>query len=146
MTQVRATTTIPRPIDEVYAVLTDVEQTGRWFPGDLEEHWTSPPPHGLGSTRHAIVRMGGRRVENDAVVTVQEPPHRAGMRGTSPSAPFDALLTFAEVPGGTRVDVVIDLRARGATRLVMPLFAAWYGRQWTRGLANLQALMASGEL
>ena len=145
MPQVRATTTIVRPIEAVYAVLTDVEQTGRWFPGNVEEHWTSPPPHGVGSTRRAVVTMLGR-TENDAVVTVYEPPHRAGMRGTSPNAPFDALLTFAETGTGTRVDVAIDLSARGPMRLVIPLFAGWYGRQWEQGLANLKRMMESGEL
>ena len=55
MAHVAAATTIARPIDDVFAVLTDVEQTGRWFPGDVTERWTSPPPHGVGSTRHAVV-------------------------------------------------------------------------------------------
>ena len=74
---------IARPFEDVFAVLTDVEQTGTWFPGDVEEHWTSEPPHGVGSTRHAVVRMFGRRSENDAVTTVYEPPDKAAMQGTS---------------------------------------------------------------
>ena len=79
---------IRRAIEDVFAVLTDVEKTGIWFPGDVDEHWTSPPPHGVGSTRHAVVRMRGRRTENDAVVTEYDPPYRAAMAGTSPNAPF----------------------------------------------------------
>ena len=38
--------TIDRPIEDVFAVLTNVENTGAWFPADVEEWWTSPPPHG----------------------------------------------------------------------------------------------------
>ena len=53
MSKVTNRITIVRPIDDVFAVLTDVEKTGRWFPGDVEERWTSSPPHGVGSTRHA---------------------------------------------------------------------------------------------
>jgi uncharacterized protein YndB with AHSA1/START domain len=140
-----ASATIRRPIAQVFAVLTDVEQTGRWFPGNVEEHWTSPPPHGVGSTRHAIVRMIGRRSENDAQVTMFEPPHRAAMRGTTPGAEFDARLTFTETDDGTRVEVVIDLPGEGARRLVMPIFAAWYQRQWRRGLATLARHMESSQ-
>lgn len=29
--------TIPRTIDDVFSVMTDVEMTGRWFPGNVEE-------------------------------------------------------------------------------------------------------------
>jgi uncharacterized protein YndB with AHSA1/START domain len=73
VTRVTNRITIDRPIADVFGVITDVEQTGRWFPGDVEEHWTSPEPHGVGSTRHAVVTVLGRRTENDAVVTAYDP-------------------------------------------------------------------------
>ena len=34
MSSITNTITINRPIEDVFAVLTDVEQTGRWFPGN----------------------------------------------------------------------------------------------------------------
>lgn len=138
--------TIRRPIGDVFAVLTDVERTGSWFPGEVEERWTSPPPHGVGSTRRAVVRAMGRTSENDAVVVAYEPPHLAVMRGLSPEAPFLATLRFAEVGEATRVDVQIELTFHGALRLVGPFFLRWYRRQWEQGLANLTALMESGAL
>lgn len=138
--------TIDRPIEDVFAVLTDVEKTGLWFPGDVEEHWTSPPPHGVGSTRHAVARMGGRRSENDAVVTEYDPPRRAAMAGTTSNAPFVAVLTFERAGVGTRVEVRTDLEFTGPSRIVGTIFMAWYGRAWGRGLANLKQLMESGEL
>jgi uncharacterized protein YndB with AHSA1/START domain len=141
-----ATAAIRRPITDVFAVLTDVEQTGRWFPGDVEERWTSDPPHGVGATRHAVVRALGRTTENDAVVTAFVPPTLAAMRGTTPGAGFDATLTFSEANGLTRVNVIVDLRASGAMRVVMPAFARWYEGQWRRGLVTLTRLMESGEL
>ena len=92
--------TIRRPIEDVFAILTDVENTGKWFPGNVEEHWTSPSPHGVGSTRHAVVTMLGRRTENDAVTTEYQPPYRAAMKGTSPNAPFLVTLRFVPDPTG----------------------------------------------
>ncbi len=127
-------------------MLTDVEKAGTWFPGSVEEHWTSPPPHGVGSTRHAVVTMLGRRSENDAVVTEYLPPHRAVIRGTSPNAPFVGTLDFRTVAEGTRVDVTTAIELRGAMRLLGRPFIGWYGRAWTRGLANLKQLMESGAL
>jgi uncharacterized protein YndB with AHSA1/START domain len=144
MSRVSVSATIGRPIEDVFAVLTDVEQTASWFPADVEEHWTSPPPHGVGSTRHAIVRVGGRPSANDAVVTAYEPPRFAALRGTTPGSEFLAELRFETVGDGTRVDVNIELQARGLRRLVMPVVASWYRRQWTEGLRALRRHMESG--
>ena len=143
---VRSSIVINRPIQEVFAVLTNVENTGKWFPGDVKEWWTSPPPHGVGSTRHARVRVGFFTTENDAVATVYEPPHRAVMKGLSKNAPFEATLTFAPVEGGTQVETNIDMFLRGPAKLFGPIFMGWYRKSWDQGLANLKRMMESGEL
>jgi uncharacterized protein YndB with AHSA1/START domain len=138
--------TIDRSVEDVFAVLTDVEKSGIWFPGDGEEHWTSRPPHGVGSTRHAVVRMRGRTTENDAVVTEYDPPHRAAMAGTSPNAPFVGTFVFTPDGEATLVEVTIELSLRGAARIAEPLFTAWYRRAWIRALQTLKGMMESNEL
>jgi carbon monoxide dehydrogenase subunit G len=143
---IRNAITIKRSIEDVFAVLTNVENTGKWFPGDVTEWWTSEPPHGVGSTRRARVRMGWLTTENDAVATVYEPPTRAVLKGTSPNAPFEATFSFEPVEGGTRVESAIELDLRGPARLFGPRFMRWYGRSWERGLANLKTMMEAGDL
>ncbi len=142
----RHTAEILRPIEDVFAVLTDVTLTGRWYPARVQERWTTPPPHGIGSVRRARVMLLGRASENDAVVTAYEPPRLAAMRGLSSSAPFDITLTFEPVEAGTRVDVDSTFHLRGMMRLIGPLFVGPYERGWDRGLANLKRMMEGGEL
>ena len=146
MSQISSSIVINRPIEDVFAVLTNVENTGKWFPGDVKEWWTSPPPHGVGSTRRARVKMGLMTTENDAVATVYEPPHRAGLKGTSKNAPFEAMLTFEPVDGGTRVESNIELFMRGPAKLFGGMFTRWYGKSWDQGLVNLKRMMEAGEL
>jgi carbon monoxide dehydrogenase subunit G len=146
MSQISSSVTINRPIEDVFAILTNVENTGKWFPGDVKEWWTSPPPHGVGSTRRARVKMGLMTTENDAVATIYEPPHRAGLKGTSKNAPFEAMLTFESVEGGTRVESNIDLELRGPAKLFGGMFTRWYGKSWDQGLVNLKRMMEAGEL
>lgn len=146
MSSVTNSITIRRPVEDVFAVLTDVEKTGTWFPGNVKETWTSPPPHGVGSTRHAVVTTMGRRTENDAVVTEYEPPHRAVMQGTSPNAPFVVRLTFTPDGDGTRVDVASEIGLTGPMRILGPLIGFVYGQGWARGLVNLKRMMESGTL
>jgi carbon monoxide dehydrogenase subunit G len=146
MASVTNSVTIRRPIEDVFGVLTNVENTGKWFPGTVEEHWTSPAPHGVGSTRHAVATMFGRRTENDAVATEFQPPYRAVMEGMSPNAGFRVALVFARDGDGTRVEVTSEIRLRGAMRVLGPVLTVLYGRAWARGLARLKELMESGQL
>jgi len=146
VSEVISSIVINRPVEDVFAVLTNVENTGKWFPADVKEWWTSPPPHGVGSTRRARVKVGFMTTENDAVTTVYEPPHRAGMKGTSKNAPFEAMLEFESVEGGTRVQVAIDMFLRGPAKLFGGMFARWYGKSWDQGMLNLKRMMESGEL
>jgi len=111
--RVASSITIDRPIEDVFATLTNVENSEKWFPARVKEWWTSEPPHGVGSTRHAIVTMGWFRSQNDAVATVDEPPRRAVMRGMSSNAPFEATLKFQPVDGGVRVQATTELFLRG---------------------------------
>lgn len=143
---VHSSVVIARPIEDVFAVLTNVENTGKWFPSDVQEWWTSPPPHGVGSTRRARVKVGLMTTENDAVGTVYEPPNRAVLKGTSKNAPFEAELTFATVEGGTKVDSNIELFLRGPAKLLGPMFMRWYSKSWDQGLVNLKLMMESREL
>ena len=138
--------TIERPVAEVFAVATDVSLTGRWYPAQVEEWWTTPPPHGIGSVRRARVRVMGRATENDAVVTAYDPPRRAALKGLSRSAPFEATLDFVPVGSGTRMDVTTAFALHGVMRLIGPLFIGPYDRGWERGLANLKRMMESGQL
>lgn len=137
---------ILRPIEAVFAVLTDVTLTGRWYPAKVEEWWTTPPPHGIGSIRRARVTAMGRATENDAVVTEYEPPRRAAMKGLSSMAPFEVTLDFQPIAGGTHVVVDSTFHFRGFMRLIGPAFAGSYERGWDRGLANLKRMMEAGEL
>ena len=146
MPTVSSSITIARPIEDVFSIMTDVEMTGRWFPGNVEEHWTSPPPHGVGSTRHAVVTMLGRRTENDAVTTEYDPPRHAAMRGTSPNAPFEVTLAFTRRSNSTQVEVRSSINLTGFGRLLGPPVAWIYGRGWRRGLRNLKDLMETGKL
>lgn len=137
---------IRRSIEDVFAVLTNVELTGRWYPARVEEWWTSPPPIGVGSTRRARTWVLGRPLENDAVVTAYDPPRRAAMKGISRNAPIEVTLAFEPIEVGTRVAVVSVFHLDGPMRLLGPIFIGIYERGWARGLDNLKRMMESGEL
>ena len=47
MTEAHAAVVIARPLEAVFAVLTDAEQTPAWSASAVEERWLTPPPVGI---------------------------------------------------------------------------------------------------
>jgi carbon monoxide dehydrogenase subunit G len=137
---------IERPIEEVFAVATDVTKTGRWFPGEVEEFWITPPPHGVGSVRRAVVKMMGQRTENDATVTEFDPPRHGVLAGERGGLRWTGVVDCTPVEGGTRLDFTFEANASGAARLILGTFMGWYRKSWDTGLANLKRMMEAGEL
>ncbi|HEX6655978.1 MAG TPA: SRPBCC family protein [Candidatus Limnocylindria bacterium] len=137
---------IARPVNDVFRVLTDVEQTERWFPARVHEYWTSDPPLGVGSMRHAVVTLLGRRTENDATVTEYDPPRRAALSGTQSGLAWNAGFDFH--PEGEATRVVLDFRAdaSGGVRVALRPLLWWYRRAWRKGMARFARMMESGEL
>lgn len=145
MAESRATITISRPIDDVWAVLTDPEKAPIWSTPTVEEHWLTPPPHGLGSRRRAVNRALGRTQTNDAEVTAYEPGRSWTM--TSVSGPrFVATAAFEPVDGGTTVDFGWSFKFGAGQRLLEPIFLRFFMGQFTKDLARLKDLMESGRL
>lgn len=140
-----ASALIDRPVGEVFDFLTDAENTGTWFPAQVREAWTSPPPRGVGSTRRAWVRMLGRVRANDGVVTVYDPPVRAAIRIDAAGMALTVTLSFEPIGEATRVSVAFDVAGRGVARLAVAPFLAWYRRSWRRGLVTAKRLLETAD-
>jgi uncharacterized protein YndB with AHSA1/START domain len=145
MADVSFRVTVRRPVEEVFTVLTDPEQTPRWSRSTVEEEWLTPPPHGVGSRRRAVGQAFGRRSANVAEVVAFE-PNRSWTLHSVGGPSFETSAVFTPGDGGTRVDWTWSFAFRGLLRPVGPLVAAVFRRQFARDLQNLKAMMERGEL
>jgi len=138
--------TIKRSVEDVFAVLSNVEDTPKWSSNALEEKMTSAGPVGVGSTRRAVVRSFGRTTENEAEVTEFEPNRKIALRGISGPFPFRVSMDFERVTGDTRVDWTWELAPRGFLKLAGPLLARVFTRQFRKDLNTLKDMMEAGAL
>lgn len=145
MLRVEASTTIKRPIDEVFAVASDSANRPKWVSGVVEFAKTSDGPIGVGTTWHGVGKFMGRRIESDAVYTVFQANRKFTMDGTKPF-PTMMAFTFESVADGTRVDLTVDAEPGGLYRLLGPLLASGAKRQFQSDLDNLKDLMNGGRL
>ena len=146
MTRGKVLVTIDRPIDDVFAVLSDAEQTPLWYPETVEERWLTDGPLGVGSRRLAVTKSFGIRTENEAVLTVYEPNEKLVIEGVDTPVPFEISIDFSPEPDGTRVNWDVEMTPN---LLMKPIVALTFGpflRQLQRALNNLKTMMEAGEL
>ena len=146
MARAEVGTTIKRPLEEVFAVVSDPETAPRWSSGSLESTKTTPGPIGVGTRARAVSKLLGRRIESDMEMTEFEPNRRFVSRTTSGPFPIQATVTVEPADGGTRVNAVIEAEPGGFFRVAEPLLVSIAKRQFQSDFDNLKDLMEAEAL
>jgi uncharacterized protein YndB with AHSA1/START domain len=147
MSEVTMTVIIERPVRDVFAVLTHVENAAKWSRA-IEEELTTPGPMAVGSRRRATIPSFARRTtENVMELTEYEANHRLAMRGVSGfPCPVRMTIDLEPLGDGTHLAWVTFIEPRGLLRLAGPLLAAAYKRAFAKDLQTLKSMMESGML
>jgi len=145
MGPVRFEITIARPVNEVFAVLTDPTLTPRWSANAVSERWLTPPPHGIGSRREAVTKGLGRRMTNVAEVVAFDAGRSWTLRSVSGAA-FEASASFSPEGDATRVVWTWTLGRSRWQRAAMAPIVPMFRRSIGADLARLKSMMESGEL
>ncbi len=145
MLRVEASTTISRPMDEVFAIASDSSNRPKCVSGVVEFSKTSDGPIGVGTTWRGVGKFMGRRIESEAVYTKFEANTAFTMDATTPF-PTTMAFTFESVADGTRVDLMVEAQPSGWYRLMGPLLSSGAKRQFQSDLDSLRDLMNEGSL
>ena len=141
MNEFTIVTVIHRPVEDVFAVIRDVDQTPLWMPGLSEAHITSDGPLEAGSTMVYQGTFLGRRYDMHAECTgLTENKHFATKTVTGPFyLETDAVLE--PVAEGTRAVVTCGGESRGFFKLAEPLIVRMSKRHWETAMDNVRALL-----
>ena len=134
---------INRPIEEVFAVLANLENDVKWRREWIEAKNTSEGPLGVGATFCLVGEFLGRRIETVYEVTEYEPNRITAWKGVSGPLPLTFRRTFERVEGGTRVTIRYEAEGRGFFKLAEPLLVSIGKRQLEGDFPKLKALMES---
>jgi uncharacterized protein YndB with AHSA1/START domain len=142
--------TIHRPIEEVFAVLTDPTRSPEWSKYSIRGELLTEGPPRVGSRRRTVVKgfAGIGTMESVFEVTEIDPLRAVALRQVSASwgGSGSTRYTFTPVDGGTRVDWHWELDATGPMKLLMGPMLALTRRAFQSDLENLKALMESGQI
>ena len=142
MIKIEQSVVINRPVEEVFAFVTDYETHLQWQSGILEAKITSEGPLGVGSQYTYMMQLLGRRLETAGEITEHEPPSKHGWKATSGPFPvFQGAFLFEAVDGSTKVTMVAEAEPGGFFKLAEPLALRMTQRQLETSLNNLKDLL-----
>jgi uncharacterized protein YndB with AHSA1/START domain len=136
--------TIARPVEDVFAVLTDPTLAPRWAASAIKGELLTPGPPGVGSRRRAVVKgFFGGTFESVMEVTELEPNRTLALRLISASwgGSGRTKYTLTPVAGGTRVDWHWEMEPGGVMKPFSRPLMAVLQRGFQRDVNNLKAMM-----
>jgi len=134
---------ISRPIDEVWAYLTDFFNAPRMSgSGIIGLRQTSPGPLGVGSTLQGRRLILGFETRNIFQVTEWDPPH--ALATTAEGRPFRSLvsrLTLEATAEGTRLAMSSEFELHPAMKVLWPFMGPFVRRRMHASYAHSKALI-----
>ena len=149
MASANLSVTIARPVEDVFAVLTDPTLTPRWAANAIKGELLTPGPVRVGSRRRAVVKgLLGRTMESVMEVTDLEPNRTLALRLVSASWGGTGRTRYTLASDGhrTRVDWMWELKPGGFLKPFGRPFMAVFADLFQRDLRNLKAMMERGDL
>ncbi len=146
MARFETSTVINRPLEEVFALLSNAENDPKWQSGTIEAKKTSDGPIGVGTTWRRVSQLIGQRIESESEITEYELNRKYAVKSKSGPFPFEGRITFEQVNGGTRINLKGEAEVGGFFKLAEPLVVSLAKRQFEADNANLKDLMEAHAL
>ena len=131
--------------DELFGVLARADTWPRWAKVIKHVEYTSPEPHGVGTTR--VVTMTGGMVGDEEFLAWEPGRHMAFRFNSSATKSLGAFLEnyrLEPVAGGTRLTWELGMELAGPSKVLSPLTRPVTNAMFRRFLRNLQRLCADG--
>jgi len=134
---------IQRPVEAVWTFLENPNNGMQWEPATIDQHYTSPKPHGVGSTGMNARQVMGRRVETTWEITEYTPERSFTLKSTS--GPISYVLSYAleAVDRGTHLSLHFQGDPKGLFKVAEPLLASTVKKEFVEDHARLKVLLES---
>ena len=134
---------VARPVEEVFAYLSDMAKNPEWQNGMESCEWTSEPPIGVGSTYTQQASFMGRPIHTDFEVVEFEDGRRIRIRSTKSTFPLDITRSVESEGEGARVRASIRGEPSGLMGLLAPLTKPMAQRSIRQDYQRLKSLLES---
>jgi uncharacterized protein YndB with AHSA1/START domain len=133
--------TINRPVEEVFAYVTDIGNLAKWNEVAGQGEQTSQGPVGVGTTYRGVADFMGREMEWTSEVTEYEPNRKVAQKMNLGPTVMAMSWLVEPVEGGTKFTIRSEGEMGGLAKLVGPLLDRTMKKQMEGNLAKLKALL-----
>ena len=142
MVNVEVSTVINRPVEEVFAFVTNFENLPKWETDIQEAKQIHTTPNGVGSTYQCVLKMPGQTASSKFVITEYEPNQKIAFAG-EPAGPATAKgsFLFERMGDSTKITVRPRPEFRGFFKLLEPMMTGYIRKQNVAHLSNLKQLL-----
>jgi len=133
--------TINRPVEEVFAFVTDVANFAKWNEQAGRSEQSSEGPVGLGTRYRGSSDFMGRTMQWISEITEYEPNQKAVQKITMGPTVMTMGWFLQPVEGGTRFTIRSEGPTGGLAKLAGPLMDRTMEKQMEDNLARLKALV-----
>jgi hypothetical protein len=141
MAQFKTSLVIHRQVEDVFAFVSNYQNSPRWVSGTLEHTKVSAGPLGVGTVIRTTGRAAGLRVEATRIVTAYEPPTRYAFKTEYQQLPVTTTFFFEPMQGSTRLTVVVEGEPSGLFKAATPFVLGAIRQQFEGDLRRLKTLL-----
>jgi hypothetical protein len=134
-------TIINRPIQEVFAFVTDHANDKRWKPFVTESRQISAGAIGVGTLFEIITTTWKQRSTGQVEILEYKPYSWYVYKSNSQPFHFIAKLSFAPTPSGTQLQGQVEFQAQGFWKLLAPFPLMFFRSQTKSTFTRLKQVM-----
>ena len=136
-------TSIQRPVDDVFAYVSDPNQLANWQTNTVSAVQEGDGPFGLGTRLREVHRApGGKELESLVEVSEFKPSRTLALQVLE-GTPIHLRITFEPTDQGTLMRLQPHGQLTGVMRLAQPLLQKTLKHQFTRHCVTLKSLLES---
>jgi len=121
--------TINRPVEEVFAYVSDLPNGPEWQPGLVEVRRITEGPDGVGTQYNGVRKFMGRRIESVIEYTTYEPNKKLVFKSISGNSPLVQSFLFEPTAAGTKLTARLELQTSGLMGLAEPFITSSLKRE-----------------
>lgn len=146
MAVLRVAVDIRRPVQEVWAFVTDLKNSPNWTRSGSELRQTSAGTLGVGATIESSRRILGRDIKSQSLrVTAYDREHAVSFAAAIPILRrAEVRLVFEPIEGGTRLTRTSEVEPGPVLRLLLPLLLPLLTNVQKTEMANIKRQVEAG--
>lgn len=141
MARVDTSVFMNRPVDEVFAFVTDLQNGKMWQAGFVESQQISQGPLSIGTTFRDVREFLGRRFVSEGEVIAYQPDRRFGLKVNLGPVPFTGIFDFESDEDGTKMIFVGEGEPGFFFKLLEPVVIWAFRKRMEENFATLKEVL-----